>query len=106
MQSALDAGTENDTNLVTAEVLREMTITKEALFERQKQGVLDSFMSSMVRQASENGNRSFSATLAPQFDTTLLTSIVDTLKGLGYTVTTEAKSDEKLGAFILVVVSW
>jgi len=96
----------NDTNLVDAKTLREMTISKEALFEKQKNGVLDSLMSSMVRQASEVGLTGYSANLNPQFDPLLLGEIVTDLKNLGYEVATEAKSDEKLGSFVQLVIKW
>lgn len=106
MQSAVNAGTDNDTTLVNAQTLREMTVTKEALFERQKASVLDSLMSSMVRIATETGGSNYAANLHPQFDPSLLAQIVAELETLGYTVTSEAKNDEKLGAFIQVAVSW
>lgn len=105
MQSA-DQAQQAENTLVTAEALREMTITKEDLFERQKANVLDQLMSSMVRQATENGNRSYSANLNPQFDPSLLGKIVDELKALGYEVTSEAKNDPKLGSFIALSINW
>lgn len=106
MQSAINAGTDNDTTLVTAEILRGMTVSKEALAERQKASVLDQLMSSMVRIATEQGGNQYAANLNPQFDPTLLAQITEELTKLGYTTTTEAKNDPKLGSFIQVVVTW
>ena len=97
---------EQETALVTAEVLRGMTITKEALFEKQKNAVLESLMGSMVRIASETGANSYAANLNPQFDPALLAEIKGELEKLGYAVTAEAKSDQQLGNFIQLVVSW
>jgi hypothetical protein len=106
MQSAINAGNTNDTTLVTAEALREMTITKEALFERQKASILDSLMSTMVKVATENGGNNYVANLNPQFDTALLANITGELSKLGYNVATEAKSDSKMGPFISLIISW
>lgn len=106
MQSALNAGQDNDTALVTAEALREMTITKEALFEKQKASVLDQLMSSMVRIAAEAGGNSYVANLNPQFDPTLLAAIKEELEKLGYKTTTEAKTDKTVGTFVALTISW
>jgi hypothetical protein len=106
MQSALNVNDVTDTKLVTAEVLRDMTISKEDLFQKQKESVLESLMSSMVRIASESGGKSYSANLNPQFDTTLLVSIVDQLKGLGYAVTVETKTAKDIGNFTQLTISW
>jgi hypothetical protein len=106
MQSAIQTGTDNDTALVTAEALREMTITKEALFEKQKNSVLDQLMSSMVRVASEAGGNSYVANLNPQFDPVLLAAVDTELKSLGYKTTTEAKTDKAVGNFVALTISW
>lgn len=105
MQSAVNVN-ETDVNLVTAEVLREMTITKEDLFERQKNSVLDALMSSMTRIASEQGGRTYVANLNPQFDPVLMTSITEKLQELGYSVTVETRTDEKLGSFVSLAINW
>lgn len=105
MQSAVNVN-ETDVTLVTADSLREMTITKEELFERQKSSVLDALMSSMTRIASEQGGRSYVANLNPQFDVNLLNSITQTLQGLGYVVTTESKQDANIGNFTSLTISW
>lgn len=105
MQSVTDInGT--DTNLVTAEALREMTITKEDLIARQKANILDDLMSSMVKVATQHGANSYTANVNAQFDPTLLQDIVAQLTTLGYTVTTENKSTEKMGNILQVVISW
>jgi len=101
MQSAINVGNDEMT-LVTAEALREMTITKEALFERQRVSVLDSLMSTMVKQATENGNNNYVANFNSQFDPSLLTSITDELKKLGYIVTTS----DHMGSLTSLTISW
>ncbi len=105
MQSAANIGTE-DTNVIDAETLRGMVVSKEDLFNRQKEGVLDSLFSTMVKIASEQGGTSYSANLNPQFDPRLLSSIVEKLESLGYKTTTEARNDEKLGAFVTLTINW
>jgi predicted Zn-dependent protease len=113
MQSALQTGNDNDTVLVTAEALREMTITKEALFDKQKASVLDQLMASMVRIASESGGNSYTANLNPQFDVSLLAAVKEEFEKLGYKTVTEAKSDKVLiteqnpsGTFVSITISW
>lgn len=105
MQNALDLnGTE--TGLIDAKILRDMTITKEQLFDRQKNSLLESLMSSMVRVASENGGTVFNATLNPKFDPVMLDSIVETLKGLNYTVNTSRQTDPSVGELTVITVGW
>lgn len=99
-------GNENTEQLVTAQALREMTVTKDVLFERQKASLLDTFMSSMVKIATEQGGNAYGANLHAQFDPVLLVSITDKLKELGYNTTVESKSDPKMGNFITLAVSW
>ena len=106
MQSALNEQTQNDTNLVTAEALREMTISKEALLKNQKRGIIDTLMSTMVRIATEQGGNGYTANFDPKFNPTLLAEITENLESLGYKVVTEAKSDEKSIASISVTINW
>lgn len=106
MQSVTDIGNDSSTALVEAKQLRELTISKAELAKRQKANVLDQLMSSMVSLATEQGLTQYDANLNPNFDATLLAEIVDDLKKLGYEVTTEAKSHEKLGASILLTIKW
>jgi len=106
MQSAVNIGSEDATNVVDAETLRGMVVSKEEIFERQKNGVLDSLFSTMVRIASEQGGTSYSANLNPQFDPKLLSTIVEKLESLGYKTSTEARTDEKLGAFVTLTINW
>jgi len=106
MQSALNEQTQNDTNLVTAEALREMTISKEALLENQKRGILDTLMSTMVRIATEQGGNGYTANFDPKFNPVLLADITNNLEGLGYKVLTEAKTDATVGASISVTINW
>lgn len=106
MQSVTDISDLNETKLVPASELKAMTVSKEDLFKRQKESVLDSVMSSMVTVATDQGALGYSATLNSQFDAGLLAEIVTEFKALGYVVTTEAKTDAKLGALILLDISW
>lgn len=106
MQSVNDISNDNNTALVPADQLRAMTVSKADLYKRQKASVLDSLMSSMVQLATENGNSEYQANLHPQFDATMLGEIKTELEGLGYTVTSEAVTGEKIGAFISLTVKW
>ncbi len=105
MQSASDIAQKEET-LVSAEALREMTVSKETLFERQKESVLDTLMGTMVRIASEQGGNEYSANLNPKFDPSLLTSITTRLQELGYTVTVETKTAEAVGQYPVINIKW
>jgi len=94
------------TEFVTAEELRDMTISKEDRFERDRGNIMNSLMDSMVKIASENGLFVYTANLNPQFDAVLLTTISKDLNELGYEVTAEEKDEPNLGKFISLNVSW
>lgn len=106
MRSALAAEGATEEKLVDAQTLREMTITKEELFNRQKDNVLDAIMSSMTGVASSKGDFQYQAQLTPQFDTKLLAEIVKKFEDLGYKVTSEAKNQEAIGAYVALSISW
>lgn len=106
MQSITNIGSDNDTNLVTAQALREMTITKESLAKRQKDSLMDSFMSSMVKQATEAGNTSYAVNLRPDFDATMLNEITTELRNLGYTVDVKTTSNTTVGEYLVLTVNW
>lgn len=106
MRSALAAEQASADKLVHAQVLREMTITKEELFTRQKDSVLDALMSSMTRIAADQGGSNYVAQLTPQFDPTLLAEITKTLEGLGYKVTSEARNQKDIGSYVALTISW
>ncbi len=91
---------------VTAEELRDMTITKEERFERDRLNIMDSLMSSMVELATRNGVFDYSANLNPQFDAVLLTTVTKDLEEIGYRVIAESQKNETVGDFILLTVSW
>jgi len=106
MQSATTATESDVTEIVPAETLREMTATKESLFERQKNSILETLMSSMVKVATDNGARNYSANLHPQFDQVLLKTVTDKLTEAGYAVTAETRKDDKIGEFIVLNIVW
>lgn len=106
MQSAMNVGNENTTALVDAATLRSMTATRESIYEKEKNSILDAFMSTMVRQATESGKNGYVAQLHPTFDRTMLADITKTLTDLGYTVKTEDSESAQLGKFILIDISW
>lgn len=106
MQSATQATDAQETNLIPATQLREMTITKEELAKRQKNSVLENVMHSMVQAASQSAQTQYGARLNPQFDPTLLEEIVTELQTLGYTVTKESKEADGIGAFIQLNINW
>lgn len=104
MQSATTA---NETlALVPANMLREMTVTKEDIFNRQKENILEQLMSAMTRVATEKGGTQYGAQLTPNFDPALQVEIVNAFQGLGYSVSTETKTDEKIGTFNIITISW
>lgn len=113
MRSALAAeGATTEEKLVDAQTLREMTVTKEELFTRQRDNVLDAIMSSMTGVASSKGDFSYSASLTPNFDAKLLAEIVGKFETLGYKVASEARTlpknqDGSDGqAYISLTISW
>lgn len=97
---------QNETNLITAQDLRAMVMTKEALFDRQKTSILNDLMSTMVRLATEQGAGGYAANLDPKFDPTLLSSVTKELTDLGYEVTTEPKTDGNLGSVLCLTIKW
>jgi hypothetical protein len=103
---AMNVGNDNDTAMVPAQTLREMTISQAVISKRQKDSIMDSFMSSMVRIATEQGGNGYSAKLQPTFDPTLLAEISNEFQTLGYTVTTEQQVDPTVGPFLLMTISW
>ena len=106
MENAQNAQTDGTAGLVTAEALRELTVTPDVIYDRQKEHLLDNLMLTMVKIAQDNGSTEYKATLAPQFDPKMLAEIVDVLKELGYNVTSESKNDEKMGPFISLSIAW
>lgn len=99
-------GNQGNTELVTAEELRNLTISEEEKRERDRRNVKDNMMSSMVRLASENGALEYTANLAPQFDSVLLTTIVDDFKELGYKTEVKKEKNDNFGEYIALKVSW
>lgn len=106
MQSVSELGKAGETNLVTAEALLEMTISPQNLFEKQKTELLDNFMSSMVRIATEQGLKQYAANLHPQFDVPLLAAVKSELQTLGYLITTANVNSPTAGDFIQLQISW
>lgn len=112
MRSALAAESAVQEKLVDAQTLREMTITKEELFNRQRDNVLDAIMSSMTGVASTKGDSQYVAQLTPQFDAKLLAEVVAKFEALGYKVTNEARTlpDNQDGSkgqsYIALTISW
>lgn len=105
MQSALNTN-QNSLSLVDAKSLREMTVSKEDLYSRQRTNVLESIMEAMVKTASEQGNNTFDARLQPNFDPTLLNDIVTELKGLGYETSVNEIENPAVGKYISLLISW
>ena len=89
MQSALDISNLNETKLVPASELKAMTVSKEDLFKRQKESIIDSVMSSMITVATEQGALGYRAQLHAAFDKGLLAEISQEFTGLGYSVQVE-----------------
>lgn len=94
------------TDFVTADELRDITISKEDRFERDRTNVLTSLMDSMVKQATDIGAFAYSANLHPQFDPVLLETVQNDLTELGYSVSANELEDKAVGKFIQLQVSW
>lgn len=97
---------EISTEFVTAEQLRDMTISKEDRFERDRNNIMTSLFDTMVKLATENGVSSYDVKLNPHFDPVLLSTVKNDLTELGYVVKSEKKDDPQLGKFIALDISW
>ena len=107
MQSIQD--TEATTEFVTADELRDMTISQEELFERQKANLLDTLFGNMVKLATESGLFFYEANLNPKFDPVLLATLKGEFEGLGYEVQVndrELQTNEGTQAYKSLVISW
>jgi len=83
----VDEGVSN--GLVDADTLRDMTLTKQELFDKQKGEVTNSIMSSMISHATTNGGHAYSVQLNSKFDRELLNDIISEFNSLGYKTETE-----------------
>lgn len=101
MQSALNANTES-LALVDAKAMKEMTVTPESIYTRQRTNVLESLMEAMVKAATERGDTTFHATLQSNFDPALLADITGELSKLGYALS--VKDNAEKGS--VLTVSW
>lgn len=106
MQSALEIGNENTTNLVDAVTLKGMTATRESIYEKEKASLLDQLMSTMVRIATESGKNGYVARLDPKFDQVILNDINKVLTDLGYVVLIKEEELPSIGKFISLDISW
>jgi len=95
-----------DLELVTAEELRDMTITKEEMYARDKANIIQSFMSSMVSNANSNGVFVYSANLSPAFDPILLEDIKSEFTNIGYEVEVEEAETKSMGKVKVIHFSW
>lgn len=96
----------DESTLIKADQLRDMTLTKEEIFEKDKNGLLDTFMGNMVQFATQQGAHQYAANLHEKFDPTMLTEISKEFENLGYQVQAGVLEEEKVGKFIQLVVSW
>lgn len=103
---AMNVGNDNDTTMVPAQTLREMTVSPDVIAKRQKDSILDAVMSSMVRIATEQGGNNYIVKLQPQFDQTMLTDITTELQTLGYSVKTELQADTTVGSYLSMTIAW
>lgn len=97
---------EESISLMPAQDLREVTATPEAIFNRQKNEVLQSLMTSMVQFATTNGVYEYSAQLHPNFDEKMLSEIKETLENLGYGTSSNEGESQAIGKHIVLNVSW
>jgi hypothetical protein len=96
----------DDLALVPAAELRDMTITEEEMYERDKSGLLQSLMSTMVSKANNNGVFGYSASVNPKIDRKLLSEIEEAFSKLGYEVEVEDVNTPTVGKQIMLHISW
>lgn len=109
MQSAANLKPQ-ELELMTAQELREVTVTESVLYNRRKENLLQDLMGTMVRLATEQGRKNYSAQVqAKQFDTKLLEEVIEAFKGRGYTVSTADKVTNMTGTpieLIELTIDW
>jgi len=93
-------------SLLDADTLRGMTITKEDIYLRQKNEVLDGLMSSMVSNATANGVFGYSASLHKDFNVDMLKEILEEFNKVGYNATYEENNSPAMGEHLTIHVSW
>ena len=86
MQNINDVQEPKPDKFITAESLRELTLTPEQLFEIQKSNLCDTLMESMVGVATKNGDYSYTTNLLEAMSERLRNEIVEKFQELGYTV--------------------
>jgi hypothetical protein len=96
----------DDLALVPAAELRDMTITEEEMYTRDKSSLLQSLMSTMVSKANNNGVFGYSASVNPKIDRKLLSEIKDQFSELGYSVEVEEVKTPTLGEQVVLHISW
>ncbi len=88
----LEALTAEEQELVTAEQLRELTATDEELYDRALKGLVESAMSSMVANATNQGALGYGVQILLESNgksnEKLIEDFVKTFQDLGYTVNT------------------
>lgn len=93
----------------TAEELKELTATKEELFDKIVHDTKVNIMSSMVRLAKEQGKTSYGAQFRKEEDTTFINKVADDFRELGYEVNLEDGVNNIGGASVAITtltVSW
>lgn len=99
----------NEGDFLTAEELRNLTATKEELFEKKVFDIKENFMSTMVKLATQQGLFGYSAMFRKEKETSVLDKVKSEFEELGYTVTTTDRVQEIQGAEIEVTdltVTW
>jgi len=102
----LDINDSTAEELLTAEQLLNMTVSKEELYKRQKEGLMQSLMSSMVQTATQTGATAYVAQLNPQINAALLTEVTDEFKKLGYSTVVKNEKTQQLGEYIALIIDW
>ena len=70
--------------LIDAEALRDITLSREELYSIAKTNFCETLMSSMVGVATKNGSSFYAAQLLDQLDETLRDDIISVFDNLGY----------------------
>ena len=108
MESLNDQTPSIEDQYVSAEVLKEMTLSQEELFEIATKNICDSIMSSMVSVATKNGANFYGAQLLASMKDDMNQRIVETFENLGYeTQMSELQTSPQTGQkYKVLTISW
>lgn len=108
MQELKDASVEREDTFLTAEAMRDLTLTTEELFEMAKENITNSIMESMVGVATKNGQMFYATNILSAMDTKLRDEVMQRFTDLGYKVSLSKELNHKESgqAYKVLSVSW